>query len=99
MLSGLCFAGLLAAACHLPQCWGDAVSKRTLMSAQGKTTMKMSEGGGCVRSASLHQACDAPWLVLLLVILAGLKLPQKLEGAATITPSLLGVKSWEYPEW
>lgn len=64
------------------------MSKSTLMSVQDKSTVRASGGGGCLRSASLHRACGALLLVLLLVILAGLKLPQRLESAATIMPSL-----------
>lgn len=52
------------------------------MSLQGQTTVRMSEGGGCVCSASLHQACGILLLVLPLVILADLKLLQELESAA-----------------
>lgn len=54
----------------------------------GKSTVRTSGGGGCLHSASLHRACGALLPVLLLVILAGLKLPQKLQDTATITPSL-----------
>lgn len=44
----------LLQACHPAQHRGDTVSKCTLMSVQGKTTVKMSEAGGCVCSVSLH---------------------------------------------
>lgn len=80
---------------------GDTLSKCTLMSVQGKSTVKMSEGGDGVYSASLHRACGALLLVLRLVILAG---HSSWSEAATEARGCsyhhtFTRRSWEHPEW
>lgn len=75
-------APLLLPSCHpAPE---DTVS-HTLMSEQGKSTVQMSDGSGCVHSATPHRACGALWSGFLLVILDGWKLLEKQKGAATTT--------------
>lgn len=77
-------APLLLPSCHPAP--GDTVS-HILMSEQGKSAVEMSDGSGCVHSATPHRACGVLWSVLLLVILDGWKLLEKLRGAATTTLS------------
>lgn len=77
-------APLLLLSCHPAP--GDTVS-HTLMSEQGKSTVEMSDGSGCVHSATPHRACGALLSGFLLVILDAWKLLEKLKGAATTTPS------------
>lgn len=85
MSSGLCVTSTTAAALLSPSTC-DTVS-HTLLSEQGKGTVEMSDGSGCVHSATPHRACGALLSVFLLVIPDGWKLLQKLKGAATTTPS------------
>lgn len=57
------------------------------MSEQGKSTVEMSDGSGCVHSATPHRACGALLSGFLLVILDSWKLLEKQKGAATTTLS------------
>lgn len=62
---------------------GDTVSKCPSMSVQGKSTVRMSEGGG--------QSAPGLWCSMPGITVghsSWSEAPQKVEGAATITPSL-----------